>query len=50
LEDEERRKAGPPKPGSTRPGDFSPSKPGEAKEYKVPSQDTDFKIDRFGDK
>jgi twitching motility protein PilT len=50
LEDEERRKAGSPKPGSTRPGDFSPSKPGEAKEYKVPSQDTDFKIDRFGDK
>ncbi len=49
LEDEERRKGGS-KPGSTRPGGFSPQKPGEAKEYKAPSQDTDFKIDRFGDK
>jgi twitching motility protein PilT len=50
LEDEERRKAGPSKPESPRPGGFSPPKSGEAKEYKVPSQDTDFKIDRFGDK
>jgi twitching motility protein PilT len=50
LEDEERRKMGAPKPGMTRPGGFSPQKPGEAKEYKAPSQDTDFKIDRFGDK
>ncbi len=50
LEDEERRKADSQKPGSTRPGGFSPQKSGEAKEYKVPSQDTDFKIDRFGDK
>ena len=48
-EDEERRKAGSLKPGSTKPG-FAPQNPGEAKEYKVPSQDTDFKIDRFGDK
>ncbi len=48
-EDEERRKAGL-KPGAARPGGFSPQKPGEAKEYKIPSQDTDFKIDRFGDK
>ena len=50
LEDEERRKTGAQKPGSTRPGGFSPQKPGEAKEYKAPSTDTDFKIDRFGDK
>jgi twitching motility protein PilT len=49
-EDEERRKAGSLKPGITRPGGLSPQKPGEAKEYKAPSQDTDFKIDRFGDK
>jgi twitching motility protein PilT len=50
LEDEERRKTGAQKPGMTKPGGFSPQKPGEAKEYKAPSQDTDFKIDRFGDK
>ncbi len=50
LEDEERRKAGSQKFGTTKPGGFSPQKPGEAKEYKAPSQDTDFKIDRFGDK
>jgi twitching motility protein PilT len=49
-EDEERRKTGAQKPGMTRPGGVSPQKQGEAKEYKVPSQDTDFKIDRFGDK
>ncbi len=28
----------------------APQKQGEAREYKTPSQDTDFKIDRFGDK
>ena len=49
-EDEERRKMGGLKPGLAKPGGFSPQKPGEAKEYKAPSQDTDFKIDRFGDK
>lgn len=43
-EDEERRKAG------LKPGGLSSQRPGEAKEYKAPSQDTDFKIDRFGDK
>ncbi len=50
-EDEEKKKAGAPgaqKPGMTpRP---APQKQGEAREYKTPSQDTDFKIDRFGDK
>ena len=47
LEDEERRKTGAQKPGITRP---APQKPGEAREYKAPSTDSDFKIDRFGDK
>jgi twitching motility protein PilT len=47
LEDEERRRGGAQKPGMTRP---SPQKSGEAREYKAPSTDTDFKIDRFGDK
>jgi twitching motility protein PilT len=52
YEDEEKRKT------SSRPG--APQKSGgafgsskkenEAKEYKGTSQDTDFKIDRFGDK
>ncbi len=53
LEDDERRKlggkpgAGPaPRPAVPRPT----AKPGEAQEYKGTSQDTDFKIDRFGDK
>lgn len=54
MEEEERRKIGG-KPGAApgaRPG-LSPrpvQKPGEAREYKGGSQDTDFKIDRFGDK
>jgi twitching motility protein PilT len=52
-EDDERKKTGAQKPGITRPGGTTPSSPqkqGEAREYKAPSQDTDFKIDRFGDK
>lgn len=51
-EDEERRKTGTQKPGSTRPGGTpgTAQKPGEAREYKAPSTDSDFKIDRFGDK
>jgi twitching motility protein PilT len=50
-EDDERRKTGAQKPGIspgiTRP---APQKTGEAREYKAPSTDSDFKIDRFGDK
>jgi twitching motility protein PilT len=53
-EEEDRRKAGSkpaagpaPKPGSA-PG--STKTQGEAREYKGPSTDSDFKIDRFGDK
>jgi twitching motility protein PilT len=52
-EDDERKKTGAQKPGMTRSGGTTPSSPqkqGEAREYKAPSQDTDFKIDRFGDK
>jgi twitching motility protein PilT len=36
-----------PKPGSAAP---KPGQPSESREYKAPSTDTDFKIDRFGDK
>jgi hypothetical protein len=35
---------------STKPGTDSPQKQGEASEYKGKSTDSDFKIDRFGDK
>jgi len=47
-EDERRRGLG--KIGGPRPGVPPAPKQAEAKEYKAPSQDTDFKIDRFGDK
>ncbi len=50
MEDDERRKTGVQKPGIPRPGGIPVQRTGEAKEYKIPSQDTDFKIDRFGDK
>jgi twitching motility protein PilT len=53
MEEDDRRKAGG-KPGGgpiTKSGTGSkPAQQGEAKEYKVPSTDSDFKIDRFGDK
>src|SRR5574341_48698 len=53
ADDDERRKMGG-KPGGIpgRPGGPArpAPKPGEAKEYTGGSQDTDFKIDRFGDK
>ena len=54
FEDEERRKTGgKPAPGAApRLGGAPASTPkqGEAREYKAPSTDSDFKIDRFGDK
>jgi twitching motility protein PilT len=46
-EDEKRKIGGKPPVGGARP---SSPKQGEAREYKAPSQDTDFKIERFGDK
>jgi twitching motility protein PilT len=53
MEEDERRKLGG-KPGAgpaARPGVPKPTtKPGEAQEYKGTSQDSDFKIDRFGNK
>jgi len=54
AEEEEKRKPGQ-KPGASLPqrpgGAFGSSqKPGEAREYKGQSTDSDFKIDRFGDK
>jgi twitching motility protein PilT len=50
FEEEEKRRTTAPRPGMAKPGGITPQKPGEAREYKAPSQDTDFKIDRFGDK
>ncbi len=52
YEDEEKRKPGATaRPGGAqKPGGTGPSKQGEAREYKGGSQDSDFKIDRFGDK
>jgi twitching motility protein PilT len=52
YEDEEKRKSSP-RPGTPqKPGGAlgSSQKTGEAREYKGGSKDTDFKIDRFGDK
>jgi twitching motility protein PilT len=53
-EDDRKRAGGKPAGGPVqRPPATSPAKPspqGEAKEYKVPSTDSEFKIDRFGDK
>jgi hypothetical protein len=52
-EDERRKTGGKPAGGTTpRPGGVAGSIPkqGEAREYKAPSTDSDFKIDRFGDK
>jgi twitching motility protein PilT len=53
MEEDERRKPGAklggtpaPKPG----GAPKPAQQAEAREYKAPSTDSDFKIDRFGDK
>lgn len=46
MEEEDRRRARTPI-GGTAP---KPTQQGEAKEYKAPSSDSDFKIDRFGDK
>jgi twitching motility protein PilT len=51
YEEEEKRKSSP-RPGAAQKPAGGPgsSKQGEAKEYKGGSQDSDFKIDRFGDK
>ncbi len=51
YEDEEKRKSAS-RPGAAQKpaGRFGSPKEGEAKEYTGGSQDTDFKIDRFGDK
>jgi twitching motility protein PilT len=54
MEEDERRRPGTSKPFGTsapKPGVAPrPVQPGEAREYKAPSTDSDFKIDRFGDK
>ncbi len=58
MEDDERRRTGTQKPAPSTPRQAAPAprfgssaqKSGEAREYTKPSQDTDFKIDRFGDK
>jgi twitching motility protein PilT len=53
MEEDDRRRTGG-KPGggpAARPATTTkPSSPDEAREYKAPSTDSDFKIDRFGDK
>jgi hypothetical protein len=46
FEEEEKRKTGPKAAG----GPGAAPKQGEAREYKGTSTDSDFKIDRFGDK
>ncbi len=51
LEESDPKKGSKPQPGvSSLFGAPHQQKQGEAREYKTPSQDTDFKIDRFGDK
>jgi twitching motility protein PilT len=48
--EEDSKKAGAKPLGAPSRFGSQPTKPGEAKEYKTPSTDSDFKIDRFGDK
>jgi twitching motility protein PilT len=50
LEENDPKKGSKPLGVPSRFGSPPPQKPGEAREYKTPSTDSDFKIDRFGDK